>query len=177
MICSVPASAVAGVAELRQRAAAALEVARRDVVENELAVDQMAPSEAILDLRLAIGQPVHRTVEIVLVRVGDPELLGQRRLAERADGRELGRRRDRALADHRQRQVPLTRRLSDQAAGPGPAVALIAKRRPHMPGRQRPLDLERVSQHATSGSPRSPARISSISSAGRCERFADRLAS
>ena len=47
----------------------------------------MPTREAILDLRLAIGQPVQRRVQIVLVSVGDPELLSQRGLPERADGR------------------------------------------------------------------------------------------
>ena len=83
------ALAVARVAQRGQLATPSLEIGGGHVVEHQLAVDQMPTREAILDLLLTIQQPVHRRVQIVLIGVGDPELLGQRRLPERADGREL----------------------------------------------------------------------------------------
>ena len=129
----------------------------------------MAPSEAILDLRLAIQQPVHRRVQIVLVRVGDPELIGQRRLAERADRRELRRRRDRALADiaNASSRSRDGERSSSLASSSRPLIANAAFTCPA--GNDR--STSNASETTPTGSPRNPARTSSTSSSGRCEMF------
>jgi hypothetical protein len=65
---------VARVAELGQRAAAPLEIARRDVVEHKLTVLEVAAREPLLDPLLALCQPIERGVEVVLVGAGDTEL-------------------------------------------------------------------------------------------------------
>ena len=102
----------------------------------------MPAREPILDPLLALKQPIHRRVQIVLIDAADPELLSHRGLAERADGPQLRRRRDHPLADHRQHQIPLPGRgpikQPTQLQPPG-----HRQRRLHMPGRQRPLDRKR----------------------------------
>ena len=88
MICELPRLPRA-IPQRRQLAAPPLEIGGGHVVEHQLTVLEVPAGEAILDPLLAIQQPVHRRVQIVLVSVGDPKLIGQRRLTERADRREL----------------------------------------------------------------------------------------
>src|SRR5271166_5353051 len=51
--------------ELGQGAAAALEVARGDVVENQHAVGEVLPGQGLLDRRLPLQQPIQGAVELV----------------------------------------------------------------------------------------------------------------
>jgi hypothetical protein len=67
----------------------------------------MARGELVLDVILAREQPVHRRVQVVLVGVGDTEVLGQRRGVPPAGGGQLGVRRCDARGHHGQHQVAL----------------------------------------------------------------------
>src|SRR5215472_13903725 len=71
------ALAVAIVAELCQRAAAPLEVARGDVVEHQRAILEMTFGKRGFDLRLPIEQPVQRGIEFVLVNLLETEHYAQ----------------------------------------------------------------------------------------------------
>ena len=86
--------AVAAVATLGQRAAAAFHVARRDVVEHQRAVGEMALGQRGLDGGLALQQPVQRGVEFVLVDLAEAEHFAEARGGgggrQRTGGGELG---------------------------------------------------------------------------------------
>ena len=101
--------AVAVVAALGQRAAAAFDVARRDVVEHQRPALQMALGERGLDRTLALEQPVERGVEFVLANVAqgqlDAEAGGGGGGIERFGGGELGGRGDDAADDHGQDEI------------------------------------------------------------------------
>jgi hypothetical protein len=72
--------AVAVVTELGERTRSALEVARAQVVEHQaVLVDVARGPQLLLDRGLPLEQPIHRSVEIVLGRVGDAEILRERR--------------------------------------------------------------------------------------------------
>src|SRR6202521_4647868 len=66
-------AAVATVAALGQWTAASLHVARRDIVEHEGAVGQVAFGQRRLDGRLASQQPVQCGVEFVLIDIAEIE--------------------------------------------------------------------------------------------------------
>ena len=83
------AFAVTRIPQPRQRASAALEVGRGDVVEHQLTVAQVAAREAVLDPLLALQQPIKRRVKIVLIGAGDTEFGTERGLTERPDGLKL----------------------------------------------------------------------------------------
>ena len=51
----------------------------------------MPVGEPLLDFALALDQPIHRFVKFVLVRVGDTEVIRQRRVGPGADHAELAR--------------------------------------------------------------------------------------
>ena len=102
--------AVAVVAELGQRALAALEVARRQVVEHEPALFEMPRRELLLDLVLPFEQPVHRRVQIVLAAPSRSSSLRQRRVLPRPLSGELARGREDARGDHGDHEVALPRR-------------------------------------------------------------------
>jgi hypothetical protein len=138
-----PALAVARVPELRQRAGASFEVAGGHVVEHHLPVLEMPSRQAVLDTLLALPEPVHRQVQIILIRVIDVQFLGQRGLRQRADRAELRRRRDHASHDHRHAQVPLSARLTIQQS-PELQPAGHRQRGVDVTGRQGPLDLKRL---------------------------------
>jgi hypothetical protein len=70
----------------------------------------MAAGERPLDPRLAGEQPVERTIELVLARVGDIEDRPERALPKRAGGGELGAGGDEAGHDHGQREIAAPRR-------------------------------------------------------------------
>src|SRR5690606_28190362 len=72
-LLSIPA-----VAEPSERTATTLEVARGHVVEDESSLLQMPSGQLLLDHRLAFEQPVHRGVEVILVRPLDTEPARQR---------------------------------------------------------------------------------------------------
>jgi hypothetical protein len=99
-------ASVAGMAVRRERAMAALQVRARQVVQDERARAEMAGGEAALDAVLAAEQPVHRPVQLVLGRVGDPEAVAERALAEERRAGELGGRLEDALADEAEGEVP-----------------------------------------------------------------------
>ena len=87
-------AAVAAVATLGKRAAAPFHVARRDVVEHERAVGEMAFGQSGLDGGLTLQQPVQRGVEFVLVDLAEAEHLAEARGGgcggQRTGGGELG---------------------------------------------------------------------------------------
>ena len=62
---------------LPERARATLEVTRGHVVQRRLPVTQVAGSETILDPVLALHEPVHRRVEVILIRSNHAALLRQ----------------------------------------------------------------------------------------------------
>jgi len=64
-ICGLSRRPSRAVAEARQRAAAALEIARGEIVEDEATVLEMAPGERLLDRRLSPAQPVERRVDLL----------------------------------------------------------------------------------------------------------------
>jgi len=70
--------AVAVVSERRQRARHALEVAGGEVVERHAIVVKVTSRQPFLDEALAFEQPVHRGVQVVLVRVSHAQRLWQR---------------------------------------------------------------------------------------------------
>jgi hypothetical protein len=60
---------VAAVTELGQRAGDTLEIARRQIEQDEAAFLQKALREPFLDCPLALNQPVHGLVKLVLVGI------------------------------------------------------------------------------------------------------------
>ena len=71
------ALAVAAVAALHEGAGAAFVVAGRDVVEHLGVLVEVALGEAFLDAVLALEQPVHGVVEVVLVGIEEGEFAGE----------------------------------------------------------------------------------------------------
>jgi len=67
----------------------------------------VAAREAILDRLLTGQKPIERGVQLILIGACDCELIRERGQGERPRGRQLRRRRDHTLADHRQHQVAL----------------------------------------------------------------------
>src|SRR3954471_2382026 len=86
--------AVPAVSAFGQRTAASLQVARRDVVEHQRAILQMAPGQRGLDGRLARQQPVECGVEFIVIDCAETERFaqagGRRGRRERPGGGELG---------------------------------------------------------------------------------------
>jgi hypothetical protein len=80
--------------------------------------------QARLDAVLALGQPVQRRVELVLVGAGDVELVGQRRAAQGARAGQLGPRLDQPLARHRHHQRARATARDPAAAPPSPRIAV-----------------------------------------------------
>ncbi len=140
-----PLLAVAVVAQLGQRAGGALEVAGRQVVQHQAALAQVARGELLLDRVLAREQPVHRRVQVVLVRVGHAEVRCQRGGVPPARGGQLRVRRDDARGHHRQHQLALARGLAAQQRR---EVQALHRQRHgvHMAVRGRADDLERLAQ-------------------------------
>ena len=165
------ALAVTRVAQLRQRARAPLEIRGGHVVEHQLPILEVAAGEAILDPLLALQQPVHRRVQIVLVGARDPSSSASvdcakrprpsrastpaRSPADRSSPAQITLPRRLAVQQPRQLEPARHRQAPRSHARP---AASARSRTPHRPGR--------------SARPRSAARISSTASAGRCERFA-----
>jgi len=110
------------VAETRQLAAAAFEPGRRDVVEHQRAVLEVAAGQRRLDRALARAQPVERAVELDLVDRAQPEQPPQARGGgvggEFARGGELRGGRNQAAGDQRQRCKALVGRLAEQPVEP-----------------------------------------------------------
>ncbi len=81
---------ITAVAPTRELTAMALEVARGQVIQDQAIIVQMACSQLLLDGALARVQPVHGRIQIVLARMGHPEVLGQRGGVPPARGGQLG---------------------------------------------------------------------------------------
>jgi hypothetical protein len=85
---------VSAVSALGERAATPFHVARRNVVQHERAVDQMAFGQSGLDGGLTLQQPVRRGVEFGLVDLAEAECFakarGGRGGRQRTSGGELG---------------------------------------------------------------------------------------
>jgi hypothetical protein len=127
----------------------------------------MPARETILDPRLALDQ---RGVEVIFVDTVNAKLAGLRRLAQRANGLQLGGRRDHALADHRQAQIALARGLAVQQPREL-QPARHHKRRLHVTGPQRALDVKRrVDLDVLVARERTADQLDR--SSGRCERLA-----
>ena len=99
--------AVPIVAEAHQGTGPALVIAAGHVVEGRPTVCEMAPGQLLLDLRLALQEPVHGLIEVVLVGAFHPQLLRQAGGVPQPGGGELGAGMDQALEDHGQDQVAL----------------------------------------------------------------------
>jgi hypothetical protein len=134
------ALAVTAVAELGQRAAAAFQIARRDIVKHQGAAGEVPFGQRRLDRRLAYGQPVEGSVELVLVDHPQTELLAQAGAGgigrQRAGGGELGAGIDNTVDDESQDEI-----TAAVACGAEQAIkanlARRAERRSDMPMRQR----------------------------------------
>ena len=154
--------AVAGVAELRERAVPALHPDGGQVPQHQGALAEMPPRKLRLDALLPLQKPVHGAAELVLVGVADAERLAER-VARAFGGHAPGRRelrpgRGDAGHDHGDREVALPGR----ARGDGPVEAELAERAER--GRdgavgQRGRDLERVLERPCGGAPEAGADL------------------
>jgi hypothetical protein len=72
----------------------------------------MFAGEFVLDLGLALMQPVHSGVELVLAGVGDLEVFGQCRRVPPAGCRQLGMGRNNPRGHHRQNDVAFASRAN-----------------------------------------------------------------
>ena len=101
--------AVPVVAQARERAATAFEIARRHVVKHQRVAPQVAPGERGLDRRLAGEQPVERRIQLVLGDLLQPEHRAQAggggRGSERLGGRQLRGRGEDAADDQGDREL------------------------------------------------------------------------
>src|SRR6266404_3802906 len=99
------ALAIAAVADLRQRTAIAFEVTRTQVVQRERTLGQVSSSELFLDKFLALEQPVHRCVQVRLIRLHHAVLFGERRRVPPARGRQFGMRCQDPRRHHRTNRI------------------------------------------------------------------------
>jgi hypothetical protein len=99
------------VADGTQRAGPPFERGGRDVVKDQRAAGQVPGRQRVLDLLLPGGEPVHRSIQAVLITAAQAQHLAQRagrgrRLQPAGDG-QLGVRRDHLRHRHRGHQIPL----------------------------------------------------------------------
>jgi hypothetical protein len=99
-----PLLAVPVVAVLGEGTSASLVVAAADVVEDHRPLAEVPPGQLVLDAALAPQQPVHGSVGLLVVGVGDAELVGQGGVVPVARGGELRARGEDPLGDEGQRQ-------------------------------------------------------------------------
>jgi hypothetical protein len=136
-----PGLAVAIVPEAGQRAGLALVVTAGDVVEHQRPVSQVSLGQLLLDRRLALQQPVHRVVELILVGIGDVQLLGQSGVMPVSGVGQFGAGKHQSFDDHGDNQIAPPGRL-------GGDDLIEAELTDHlqdgldMPVRQRASDLE-----------------------------------
>src|ERR1017187_4029672 len=86
---------------------APLEIGRGKIVQNRLAIAQMAAREAFFDTVGSLKEPVHRGIECIGTDAFDVQFLCQSRLSQRSTRKQLGARLDDALGDHGQDQITL----------------------------------------------------------------------
>jgi hypothetical protein len=134
--------AVATIAAFGQRAGAAFEIARTDIVENKGAVIEMTPGQRAFNALLLVHQPVERLIKLLLVNRSEPEHLAERRgrsiVSQPACSRQLGRRIDEARDQHGDAQHHFAASLH-AIVGQHPIetdLAQCAQRRCHMAVRQ-----------------------------------------
>ena len=122
------ALAVARVAAPPQRAAASFQIHRGEVVQHQRAVLEMASGQPSFDPLLALEQPVHGGVQVVLVAVLQPQRLGERVARgvrrQALGGGQLGTRIEDPGDDHRQHASALGR----VRAGDGAIQSQLAQR-------------------------------------------------
>jgi hypothetical protein len=140
---------VPGVADLAERAGAALECRRGHVVEDQGVLGQVPGRERGLDPVLAVEHPVHRGVQVVCVAARDAQHRAQRAGgglgAQRAGDRQLRGRVDHLCDQHGQHQIPLPGpRRVDQLRNAEPVRG--AQHRGDVAVRQAAGDLERGGQ-------------------------------
>ncbi len=101
--------AVAGVTELGERAMAAFEISRGQVIEHQAAVGELALGQLLLDARLSWQQPVHGLVEFGLIGGIDLEQLAETAAesvgVKSASGGEFGSRVEDAGDDHGEDEI------------------------------------------------------------------------
>ena len=143
------ALAVPGMTALGQRAGASLHPHRGQVIEHQGAFPEMALGQGALDAVLALQQPVHRRVQVVLVQRPQAQLLGEGvargGLGQPPSGGEFGARFEDPGGDHRQHPVALGRALGVDE----PVQGELAKRPEHCRDRamgHRTHDVEGVVQ-------------------------------
>ena len=101
--------AVAVVTQRRQRTGDALEVAGAQIVERQTLFIEVTPGQLSLDAVLALEQPIHGRVQVVLVGVGDSQCRRQRGDVPPARGGQLAVRLEDSSRHHRDDQIPFRR--------------------------------------------------------------------
>ena len=162
--------AVAVVAARGQRAVAALEVARGQVVQRQAARGEVPLRQLALDRVLAGEQPVHGAVELVLAGIGHAEILGQGAAVPPARRRQLGVGRHDAGRDHGHDEVGLAARPR-RRAGPRRSSRRMARSTAAVSPCGREATISKRSPAGTNASPRSARRTMSTRLSGRCERL------
>ena len=105
----------------------------------------MPAREPPLDLILALEQPVHRRVQLIVHRALHPQLLPQRARLKLPGARELRAALKHPAGDHRQAQIPLARGLAVKQARHAQPPGR-AQHRLHIPVLARAHDLERLTR-------------------------------
>ena len=77
------------IAKPRQRATAPLKVRAGDVIQRQLTLFEVPAREPLLDRRLALKQPIHRRVQVIVNRALHTQLLPQRARVKLARARQL----------------------------------------------------------------------------------------
>ena len=83
-------------------------VAAGDVIEDVIPFGQMSPGQFLLDPILALEQPVHGPVQVVLIGIFQGKFRRQGRGVPEPGGGELGGGLEQTLNDHGQDQIALT---------------------------------------------------------------------
>ena len=137
---------VTGMSPGGQPAATAFRIHGGQIVQHQRTIPQMPPGQAVLDLLLALNQPVHGRVQVMLVAVGNPQGLAQgvpgARLRPAPDGAEPGPGMQDACCHHPQHPVPLGTGRPDDLRKV--QLADGAEHRGHMSVGQGPGNLEAV---------------------------------
>ncbi len=89
-------------------------VAAGDVVQHQRPFREMSRSQFVLDAFLPFQQPIHRRIQVVVVRVADLQLFGQAGCMPVPRRTELGAGKDHLLHNHAHHQVAFSARLGGQ---------------------------------------------------------------